>query len=171
MTEVLTREELWQLLGGETPLVSCMPDPQAQVQPNGIELTLRSVARLAEPGAIGVADHERRVAKTIPLDFDAEGWLHLELGCYRITYNEVIHIAADMVALARPRSSLVRSGVTVETSLWDSAYHGRSESLLIVFNVFGCDIKQNARMIQLVFFKLNKPVAQGYAGKYQGENL
>ena len=161
MGEVLGREDLLQLLAEDAPLVEYMVDAAAQVQPNGIELTLRSVGRLTEAGAVGVLDHERQVAAAASLEFDAQGWLHLEPGCYRIVYNEVIHMPADMVALARPRSSLVRNGVTVETGLWDSAYHGRSESLLIVFNPFGCSIKQNTRMIQLVFFKLSKPVEPG----------
>ncbi len=171
MVEVLTREDLRQLLGGDAPLVEYLVDPDAQLQPNGLELTLCSVARLAEAGALGTHDRERRVAVSVPLDFDAQGWLHLAPGCYRITYNEVVRMPGDLVALARPRSSLVRNGVTVETGLWDSGYYGRSESLLIVFNPHGCDVKRNARMIQLVFFRLTRPVGQGYAGQYQGENL
>ena len=104
MGEVLGREDLLQLLAEDAPLVEHMVDAAAQVQPNGIELTLRSVGRLTEAGAVGVLDHERQVAAAASLEFDAQGWLHLEPGCYRIVYNEVIHMPADMVALARPRS-------------------------------------------------------------------
>ena len=41
---VLCREEIELMLSASPPLVEGMVDPEAQLQPNGIDLTVREVA-------------------------------------------------------------------------------------------------------------------------------
>ena len=72
--------------------------------------------------------------------------------------------------LARPRSSLLRCGVTVGTAVWDAGYSGRSQSLMVIYNPQGIRLQKNARIIQLVFFQLTQET-EGYRGIYQGENI
>ena len=72
-----------------------------------------------------------------------------------------------MCAIARPRSSLLRMGVTVETAVWDAGYRGRSEALLIVYNSAGFYIKKDARVVQLIFMRMENAVQQGYSGRYR----
>ena len=74
------------------------------------------------------------------------------------------------MALARPRSSLLRCGVTVGTAVWDAGYSGRSQSLLVVYNRQGVRLQKNARIIQLIFLRLTGET-KGYQGVYQGENI
>ena len=74
------------------------------------------------------------------------------------------------MALATPRSSLLRCGVTVNTAVWDAGYSGRSQSLLVVYNPGGFRLQRNARIVQLVFFQLSGET-EGYNGTYQGENM
>ena len=62
-------------------------------------------------------------------------------------------------------------GVTVETAVWDAGYTGRSEALLIVYNSAGFYIKRDARVVQLLFMRLENAVSQGYDGRYQHENI
>jgi dUTP pyrophosphatase len=167
----LERASLQTLLDGDPPLVAGMPDPAAQLQPNGIDLTLRSAAWLASPGRVGAAAQDRLLAGATLLDFDHEGWVHLAPGPYLITLNEVVHLPAQLMALARPRSSLLRCGVTVHTAVWDAGYEGRSQCLLNVINPHGFQTQRDARLVQLVFFTLAQPVEQGYQGVFQRENL
>ncbi len=75
------------------------------------------------------------------------------------------------MALARPRSSLLRCGVSVHTAVWDAGYSGRSQSLMVVYNPQGFKIHKNSRFMQLVFFYLNGEVTEGYKGIFQGENI
>jgi len=75
-----------------------------------------------------------------------------------------------LMALARPRSSLLRCGVVVHSAVWDAGYSGRSQSLMVVHNPAGFRLQQNARVLQLVFLKLSGETA-GYRGIYQGENM
>ena len=59
----------------------------------------------------------------------------------------------------------------METAVWDAGYSGRSESLLVVYNKKGFDLKKDARVLQLLFFRLDEEVKNGYSGIYQNENV
>lgn len=167
---VLDRAALLACLRTSPPLVEEMPDPSAQVQPNGIDLTLRSLARIVGPGTIGVANADRVLPELAPLLPDDDGWFFLSPGPYIGTLNEIVHLPLDLMALARPRSSLLRSGVAVHTAVWDAGYSGRSQVMIAVANPTGFRVQQHARIVQLVVFPLAAAVEEGYRGVYQGEN-
>lgn len=167
----LSANEFNDYLCRERPLVEFMANPGEQVQPNGIELTLREVARLTSPGRIAVSNRDRAVSKTEPVPFGEDGSVFLKKGCYMVMFNEVTNIAPDMFAFARVRSSLLRSGATIQTALWDSGYSGRPSALLVVYNENGIYLEKNARVIQLVFYKFDAPVEKTYNGTYQKENV
>ena len=147
-----------------------MIDPAVQTQPNGVEMTLQSVHSLQGPGSVAFDNSERQLPDTEPLEFDMDGWLHLGPGIYKIIYNEIVNIPDGLAAIARARSSLLRCGVALETAVWDAGYSGRSESLLVVHNPASFRLKRNARVVQLIFFKLSSDVSEGYRGIYQNEN-
>ena len=88
-----------------------------------------------------------------------------------MVFNEIVNLPKDMMAFGRPRSSLCRCGVTLHTAVWDAGYNGRSTSLLNVANPSGFRVQRDARLLQLVFIKLAREVAEGYRGIYQGENI
>lgn len=168
---MLSHDELRSCISKNPPLVEKMIDPDVQVQPNGVELTLQRVEISESAGSIAFDNSQRKLSETRVLDFDNEGWLHLPKGSYKIVFNEIVNIPKNLAAIAKPRSSLLRCGVTVETAVWDSGYSGRSESLLVVHNENGFRVKKDARMLQLLFFNLGKEVVKGYAGIYQNENM
>ena len=140
------------------------------MQPNGIDLTLREVFMLQSPGKIGVKDSQRVVSDLAPLVFDGLDFIDLMPGAYIITYNEIVHLPKNIMALAKPRSSLLRCGVTVDTAVWDAGYSGRSQSLMVVYNPQGFRLQRNARIVQLVFLGLSQET-EGYQGVYQREGI
>lgn len=168
---MLSRDELRERIAGETPLVENMIDKDTQLQPNSVELTLRTVESLKGLGAVDFDNSQRQVPQSENLEFDSEGWILLAPGTYKVTFNEIVNIPLDLAAIARPRSSLLRCGVTVESAVWDSGYRGRSESMLVVYNPHGFRVRKNARLLQLVFYSLQGKVEQGYNGRYQHENI
>ncbi len=168
---MLSHDELISLINKKPPLVEQMIDPEIQVQPNGIELTLQRVEVHETSGSIAFDNSERKLPETKNIDFDDEGWIHLPKGSYKIVFNEVVNIPGNIAAIAKPRSSLLRCGATVETAVWDAGYSGRSESLLVVYNEKGFNVKKNARVLQLLFFRLGEEVIKGYCGVYQNENI
>jgi dUTP pyrophosphatase len=152
-------------------LVESMIDPETQTQMCGVELTLQKIERFLTVGAVAFDNKERKLPETEPVNFDEMGWIDLSAGAYLVTFNEIVNIPTDVAALARARSTLLRCGATLETALWDPGYRGRSQSLLVVYNPLGLRLKKNARLMQLVFLRLEKKAEKLYSGKYQGENI
>lgn len=151
--------------------VEAMIDPEAQTQMCGVELTLQRVERFLSAGVLAFDNKERKLPETEVVEFDVPGWTYLGPGAYLVTFNEIVDIPKDMAAIARPRSSLLRMGASLETALWDPGYRGRSQSLLVVYNSQGLRLKRNARLMQLVFMRLEKEADKAYSGIYQGENI
>ena len=169
MAAILSRKDIQKLIQGQPPLVEDYINLEEQVQPNGFDLTLREVALLQSPGTIAVENSQRVISDVAPLVFDGLGFMDLVPGIYIITYNEIVNLPKDVMALARPRSSLLRCGVTVGTAVWDAGYSGRSQSLLVVYNPQGFRVQRNARIVQLIFSQLTGET-EGYQGTYQREN-
>ncbi len=165
-----SKERLKELIRGKPPLIEGYIDLDQQLQPNGFDLTLRQVDIMQTPGQIATANSRRQVSDLSPLIFDGLGFIDLPAGIYSITFNEIVHLPRNIMALATPRSSLLRCGATVNTAVWDAGYSGRSQSLLVVYNPRGIRLEKNARIIQLVFFALDGETV-GYRGAYQGENI
>ena len=158
---------LRDLIHAERPLVSNAVDLETQSQPNGVDLTLASIVSFAEAGALGFGAADRRLPATTDVAFDEDGWCHLAPGAYRIAFNEVVDLPLDVYAIAWPRSSLLRMGCDLGTAFWDSGYRGRGQCLLVVGNPHGLDLRRNARVAQIVFFRLDAAVERGYTGRYR----
>ncbi len=170
MAAILSKPDIYRLLQQEPPLVEGFINLEEQVQPNGIDLTLREIALPQSSGKVAVKDSQRLVPDLAPLVFDGLDFIDLMPGAYIITYNEIVHLPKNIMALATPRSSLLRCGVTVNTAVWDAGYSGRSRSLMVVYNPQGFRLQRNARIAQLVFLQLTQET-EGYHGAYQGENI
>ncbi|HLB27792.1 MAG TPA: deoxyuridine 5'-triphosphate nucleotidohydrolase [Dehalococcoidales bacterium] len=167
---VLAKPDIRRLIQEKPPLIEGYLDLEAQLQPNGFDISIRDIARLETPGTIARENSQRAISALAPLEFDGGGFITLPPGPYLITHNEIVHLPNNVMALGRPRSSLLRCGVTVNTAVWDAGYSGRSQSLLVVYNQNGFKLQKDARVMQLVFFYLTG-TTEGYKGKYQGENI
>ncbi len=176
---ILSKNEIDELMKLDPPLVEDMIDPATQIQVNGCELTVDRIFAFAGAGsgndagkstgagAIAFENSERVLSECTELEFDDYGWIDLPAGSYKIVSREIVHIPKDAIAIARPRSSLLRCAVSVETAVWDAGYEGKSECLLIVFNEAGFKLKRGARVVQLLFMGLASETT-GYDGVYQG---
>ncbi len=168
---MLSRDELKKRIECNPPLIENTIDTSTQLQPNSLELTLKSIESFESGGAVDFDNSEREIPTSKVIDFDEAGWTFLKPGTYKVRFNEIVNIPLDLAAIARPRSSLLRCGVTVDSAVWDSGYRGRSESMIVVYNPHGFKLKKNARVLQLVFYELRTEVSEGYCGQYQNENL
>ena len=145
---------------------------ETQATPNGFDLTVNKIFEFNGAGALDFSNKERQIPaeKELAHKFknpgDKFGWWNLNKGAYKVKTNECVSLPNDLVAVAFPRSSLLRMGAFTQTAVWDAGFRGISEFILIVNNPNGIRVKQNARIVQLVFLKINE-VAQGYQGIYQ----
>jgi dUTP pyrophosphatase len=167
---ILSYDDILALIKSEPPLVESYLNLELQLQTNGFDLSLRSISRLTSCGRLALDNNNRIVSTQQKVDFGPDGIIHLEPGSYSITYNEIVHLPKDIMALGLSRSSLLRCGSSLHTAVWDAGYSGRSESLLVVHNPLGQHLEKDARILQLVFSRLTG-ISHGYDGAYQGENI
>jgi dUTP pyrophosphatase len=169
MKTVLSKQDILSFINQRPPLVENYINLQDQLQPNGFDLTLKEVFLIQTAGQIGITNTQRVVSQLTPMLFNDQDFLSLDAGAYAITFNEIVYLPKNLMALGAPRSSLLRCGVTVQNAVWDAGYHGRSQALMVVHNPLGFRVQRNARIDQLVFIELADETA-GYNGIYQGEN-
>ena len=166
---VLSSQQIRAMLSETPPLVAGYSDIDEQLQANGFDMTLASIAEFTGAGRIGVSNNDRILAEPQELPFDAEGWVHLQPGVYAVRLNETVALPRHVMALAKPRSTLLRNGAAAHNAVWDAGYMGRSQIQVAVYNPQGLTLARNARIVQMVFFTLDEVTEIPYSGIYQGE--
>lgn len=168
---MLNRPEIEKLIKEKELIADCI-NLESQLTPNGFDFTAGSVFEFLDSGALDFSNKERvipQVREISPEKKNSEdkfGWWNLRKGTYKIRTNESINLPDDLVAIAFPRSSLLRMGAFTHTAVWDAGFKGKSEFILVVENPKGLRLKQNARIIQVIFVRINK-TNLGYQGIYQ----
>ncbi|KAK4148522.1 dUTPase-like protein [Chaetomidium leptoderma] len=136
-----------------------------QKQPCGVDLTLSRVYRWTTPATIDFDNTNRRAAKTSELPFEGDA-IKLEQGAYLVDFNETVHMPRDCMGSLFGRSTLWRSGVTVEAGVVDAGYEGPLGAVIDVKNPAGVLLHKGAKLAQMVAHPLQEEV-QGYDGIYQ----
>jgi dUTP pyrophosphatase len=168
---MLNREEIAGLLK-EKKLVEGYINLETQLTPNGFDLSVASICEFQGAGALDFSNKERVLPsgkEILPQKIkpqDHFGWWQLKKGAYKIKSNETLNLPNDLIAIAFTRTSLLRMGAFTQHGVWDAGFKGKSEFVLVVENPKGIKIKQNARIAQLIFTKINE-TAQGYQGIYK----
>ena len=135
-----------------------------QLTPNGFELTAAKIYKFSSRGELGFWNNQRILPNLEEITWE-DDCAELTKGCYKIKTNETIRMPLNLIAITMPRSSLLRSGITISTGVWDAGFNGKSEFLLSVQNEYGFKIWKNARVVELVFLQTNE-VKEGYNGIY-----
>jgi dUTP pyrophosphatase len=146
------------------------PVASEQVQPNGVDLTVESVAVQQSTGRIttgGKTIGDRTDLDPEPLGTDANEEFALEPGGYILQYAETISIPEGHVGYVYPRSSLMRNSCMLNTAVWDAGYTGKGEGLLQVHH--DVELERGARVAQLVLAEADHD--DTYDGSYQGERV
>jgi dUTP pyrophosphatase len=167
---VLHRQSIRHFLTLTPPLIEGLKDPDVQVQPNGVDVRLYQIFSLEGRGQIDFSNNNRMLPQKQLIPFDENDTIILKPGAYAVTFREIVNIPDSIMALGRPRSSLIRMGASLHTAVWDAGYCGRSEALLTVYHPEGICLFNNARILQLVFFQLSGKT-KGYNGAYMFENI
>lgn len=170
---MLNQNEILGLIK-EKKLIEGYINPDIQITPNGFDLTVANIYEFNKPGAMDFSNKERLIppGKEIPpkkkTPQDKFGWWNLRSGAYKLITNEILNLPNDFVAIAFPRSSLLRMGAFTQTGVWDLGFRGKSEFILVVENPKGIRLKQNARIVQIIFMRTSK-THKGYQGIYQSK--
>jgi len=170
---LLNKEEIRKLIE-EKQLISEFIDLETQLQPNGFDLTVRSIEMLKNRGEIDFSNANRKLPQTE--EIKSLGFIYpnipfwnLKQGTYLLTFNEVLKLPKNIAGISNQRSTMMRCGVSSSIGFWDAGYEGRGKSLIFVHNSHGLLLHQNARVSQMFFLKVNETV--GYNGNYQKEGV
>ena len=168
---MLNRQEIERLIQ-KNELIKDYLNLDIQLTPNGFDLTVGSVFEFESAGALDFSNKERIIpgGKEILAQKknpeDKFGWWSLRKGGYKIRTNETVNLSNDLIGIAFSRTSLLRMGGFTQHGVWDAGFKGRGEFLLFVENPNGLKHKQNARIAQIIFLRINE-TAQGYEGVYK----
>lgn len=130
----------------------------------GVKLTLCEVFDVVGVGE--VLSGSKSIPQYVRVEPDSSGVFSLDRGAYVVRYCEYVKIPEDSMALAIPRSTLIRSGATIFTAVWDPGYEGRGYGLMLVLNKQGIKIGLKSQVAQLIHIKLTERTAIPYRGTY-----
>jgi deoxycytidine triphosphate deaminase len=97
-----------------------------------------------------------------------EGWL-LHPGAYDITFHEGCKIAPNRVGLIRQRSSLLRNGAIIASSVFDPGFETENMGtiMIVTATIF---IEQDARVGQMYFHECDEVAEENlYNGQWQND--
>jgi dUTP pyrophosphatase len=141
-------------------------DAKLQTQIAGFDLTIRDIMKLTDGGEIDFDNSSRKIPDHETIKPINDKW-KLQAGGYLVRYNEIVEVPLDAVGIVLPRSSLMRTGGTLCSAVWDSGYKGRGIGLMITYSEI--TFHKNARIAQIMFIKTQKETEKGYSGTYQNE--
>ena len=166
---MLNKKEIEQLIKEEN-LIEGHINLDKQLTPNGFDLTVGKIFEFDSAGSIDFSNSQRVVPEgkeIIPekrKPGDKYGWWKLPSGAYKVRTNETVNLPNNLAALGFTRTSLLRMGTLTQNGIWDAGFKGKGEFILVVLNSQGVNIKQNARVAQLMFSGLEK--TEEYQGIY-----
>ncbi|MCL2687514.1 MAG: deoxyuridine 5'-triphosphate nucleotidohydrolase [Methanobrevibacter sp.] len=148
---------------GEKELIKLFPDFKELVQPSGIDLALDEIFVQKSGGSL--IDNE----KNLP-DIEAiEGPIYTlkPHTAYLATIDRKIKIPKGYTMLYLPRSTLLRSFVSVQTAVGDPGFFGTLMFMVYNHGKFDYRIKKGDRIAQGVVFEVDG--SGEYSGSYQEE--
>jgi len=146
-----------------------LPDREIQIQPSGVDFTLRRIGRFHGRGRLTKTRDGMRLPE-IEYIMPTDGYYILKPREYLVEYGEIVKVPEDAIGFILPRSSLLRMGVALYTAVWDPGYVGRGKGLLTVFNRNGVELEEGCRIGQFVLAKLTGR-AERYRGRYLFEGI
>jgi dUTP pyrophosphatase len=148
-------------------LVQNLQNSEKQVQPAGIDFTLKRLATLESAGIIDFDNTKRVLPRYQLIKFENNGTVGLQQGAYLVEFNETVSLPNNITGIMRTRSSVFRSGATLTAGVIDPGYSGAIGALLQVWNKKGISLSRNARLVQWVFAEVCDPPGEGYEGTYK----
>ena len=134
----------------------------------GYDLSIKSVSKLEGNGK--VLKSGTQVNNLTPVDREEiedgyYGWW-LEPGTYDVMCNEGCNIAPNRTAMVRQRSSLLRNGAIIASSIFDPGFKTDNIGtvMIVTKDIF---IEQDARIAQMYFHENNE--GELYDGQFQND--
>lgn len=139
--------------------------PAENVQQHGIDLNLVAVERVMGIGKIPFEG--KTVLPSYQEVIPIEGVWKLNPGTYNITFAQGCNIPNDQMLLIRQRSSLLRCGGILHSSVFDAGFKTDAIGTFMTI-MHPVDIEVGARIAQ-IYNHQTTPVDNLYDGQWQGD--
>jgi dUTP pyrophosphatase len=149
---ILSDKDITELCKKDPPLIQDYLDWEWQLQPAGFDLLVDKIFSLESAGTIMPIRETNLKPQRREWQPDSSGIYHLQKGYYIVLFREVLQIPKNIMALGKPRSTLIRYGGSLVTGVWDPGFNGRSQCGLLVENEQGINIYKNSALMQITFF-------------------
>jgi len=148
---------------GEKELIKLFPDFAELIQPSGIDLPLDEVFVQKLSGSL--IDNEKNLPKIESLDGPI--YSLKPKTAYLASIDRKIKIPKGYAMLYKPRSTLLRSFISVQTAVGDPGFYGTLMFLIYNHGNYYYEIKKGERIAQGVVFEVKG--SGEYSGSYQEE--
>ena len=138
---------------GQEELVKIFPDFADLVQPSGIDLELDEIYKQTSGGSL--IDNEKNLPELEELEGTA----------YLASIKRKVKIPKGYTMLYLPRSTLLRSFISVQTAVGDPGFYGTLMFMIYNHGDFEYKIKSGDRIAQAVVFEVEG--SGEYDGSYQ----
>jgi deoxycytidine triphosphate deaminase len=139
----------------------------------GYDLSIQSVQKVVSSTKMGFILKDKTILNNYTLmetkNIDGvEGWL-LHPGAYDITFHEGCKITSNRVGMIRQRSSLLRNGAIIASSIFDPGFETENMGtiMIVTATIF---IEQDARVGQMYFHECDGVSEENlYNGQWQND--
>ena len=137
----------------------------------GFDLRAGELYELLGPGYLGVDIRETSPTGKEPIAKYDEHLTHKVVipsgSSYLVRTIEIVNLPEDLLARIKPRTTLFRSGVSLETGWVNPGYKGELTFSLFNFGPFDFTLEMGARIAHIVFEPIEGRT-QAYRGQWQG---
>ncbi len=162
---ILNKSQILDRIIKKPCMVSNIKDLSSQLQPAGLDLTVKNIFQFDTSGTLDFDNSNRVLSQKHELNlFDSKQY-SLAKGCYQIELNEMFNIPLDVLGFTVSRSSLQRCGASTLKGYFEPGFKGTGFVLLEIYNSCGLFLYKNARICQMIFHTTEK--TDGYNGIYQ----
>lgn len=152
-----------RIMLGEKELRKLFPEFEDSIQPSGIDLKLDKV--FEEAGSGSLIDNEKNLPPLREVECVDEVYTLKAKTSYSVSIMGKIKIPVGYTMLYLPRSTLLRSFISVHTAVGDPGFYGTLQFMIVNNGDYDFEIKKGERIVQAVVFKVEG--SGEYDGSYQ----
>lgn len=145
---------------GEKELLKLFPEYSDTIQPSGIDLRMDKIYRQVGSGSL--IDNEKNLPEIEELESVDDIYTLEPKTAYSVTIEGKIEILTGYTMLYLPRSTLLRSFISVHTAVGDPGFYGTLQFMIVNNGQYPYKIKKGERIAQAVVFPVEG------SGKYNG---
>ena len=145
---------------GEKELLKLFPEYSDTIQPSGIDLRMDKIYRQVGSGSL--IDNEKNLPEIEELESVDDIYTLEPKTAYSVTIEGKIEIPTGYTMLYLPRSTILRSFISVHTAVGDPGFYGTLQFMIVNNGQYPYKIKKGERIAQAVVFPVEG------SGKYNG---